>query len=96
MAMVPKTANSGSYRAITSDAGMTGAQFARFVGVRYSTLMYWLKKRRKETGQGEQVAPPRSDHPRWLEARGESQRITISATSAHQSSHAVALRAGGP
>ena len=32
-------------------SGMTGAQFARFSGVRYSTLMYWLQKRRKETGQ---------------------------------------------
>ena len=32
-------------------SGMTGAQFARFVGVRYSTLMYWLQKRRKEAGQ---------------------------------------------
>ena len=31
-------------------SGMTGAQFARFVGVRYSTLMYWLQKRRKEAG----------------------------------------------
>ena len=25
-------------------SGMTGAQFAKFVGVRYSTLMYWLQK----------------------------------------------------
>ena len=32
-------------------SGMTGAQFARFVGVRYSTLMYWLQKRRKEAGR---------------------------------------------
>ena len=36
-------------------SGMTGAQFARFVGVRYPTLMYWLQKRRKEAGQGEQM-----------------------------------------
>ena len=39
-------------------SGMTGAQFARFVGVRYSTLMYWLQKRRKEAGQSEQMATP--------------------------------------
>ena len=32
-------------------SGMTGAQFARFVGVRYSTLMYWLQKRRKGAGR---------------------------------------------
>ena len=54
-------------------SGMTGAQFARSVGVRYSTLMYWLQRRRKETGQGEQVATPRQDHPRWLEARVEGE-----------------------
>jgi len=54
-------------------SGMTGAQFARFVGVRYSTLMYWLQKRRKEAGQSEQMVRPRQDHPGWLEARVEGE-----------------------
>ena len=44
-------------------SGMTGAQFARFDGVRYSRLMYWLQKRRKEAGQGEQEVTLRQDHP---------------------------------
>ena len=52
-------------------SGMTGAQFARFVGVRYSTLMYWLQKRRKRAGQSAEMANSRKDHPRWLEARVE-------------------------
>jgi transposase-like protein len=52
-------------------SGMTGAQFARFVGVRYSTLMYWLQKRRQQAGQSEEMANSRKDHPRWLEARVE-------------------------
>jgi hypothetical protein len=30
-------------------SGMSGAQFARFSGVRYATLMYWLQRRRKES-----------------------------------------------
>jgi hypothetical protein len=38
--------------------GMTGAQFARFSGVRYATLMYWLQRRRKEAGRGQQVTTP--------------------------------------
>ena len=50
---------------------MTGAQFARFVGVRYSTLMYWLQKRRKQAGESEERASARKDHPRWLEAQVE-------------------------
>ena len=54
-------------------SGMTGAQFARFVGVRYSTLMYWLQKRRKEASQSEETASSRKDHPRWLEARVEGE-----------------------
>jgi transposase-like protein len=54
-------------------SGMTGAQFARFVGVRYSTLMYWLQKRRKGAGQGEEMVSSRNDHPRWLEARVEGE-----------------------
>ena len=28
-------------------SGMTGAQFARFSGVRYPTFMNWLQRRRK-------------------------------------------------
>ncbi|MGA7393818.1 MAG: hypothetical protein WBL40_04590 [Terrimicrobiaceae bacterium] len=35
--------------------------------------MYWLQRRRKETGRGEQMAPPGQDHPRWLEARVEGE-----------------------
>ena len=54
-------------------SGMTGAQFARFVGVRYSTLMYWLQKRRKEAGPAGQMGTPRPDHPGWLEARVEGE-----------------------
>ena len=54
-------------------SGMTGAQFARFVGVRYSTLMYWLQKRRKEGSQSEERASSGKDHPRWLEARVEGE-----------------------
>ena len=57
-------------------SGMTGAQFARFVGVRYPTLMYWLQKRRKGAGQGEETASTRNDHPRWLEARVEGEAQT--------------------
>jgi transposase-like protein len=54
-------------------SGMTGAQFARFVGVRYSTLMYWLQKHRKQAGQSEEGASSRNDHPGWLEARVEGE-----------------------
>jgi hypothetical protein len=52
-------------------SGMTGAQFGRFVGARYSTLMYWLQKRRKQAGASEERASSGNDHPRWLEARVE-------------------------
>ena len=45
-----------------------------FVGVRYSTLMYWLQKRRKGAAQGEGTANSRNDHPRWLEARVEGEK----------------------
>ena len=54
-------------------SGMTGAQFARFSGVRYPTFMNWLQRRRKEAGRSEQMATPRPDHPGWLEARVEGE-----------------------
>ena len=58
-------------------SGMTGAQFARFSGVRYPTLMNWVQKRRKVAGQSEQRAARRQkvDHPRWLEARVEGEVV---------------------
>ena len=61
-------------------SGMTGAQFARFVGVRYSTLMYWLQRRRRRPDRranGNSEAG--SSH--WLEARGrlnfQSENIVV-------------------
>ena len=54
-------------------SGMTGAQFARFCGVRYPTFVNWVQKRRKEAGQNEQMASFRPDHPGWLEARVEGE-----------------------
>ena len=58
-------------------SGMTGAQFARFSGVRYPTLMNWVQKRRKVAGQSEQRAARRQkvDHRRWLEARVEGEVV---------------------
>ena len=85
-------------------SGMTGAQFARFAGVRYPTLMNWLQKRRKEAGQSEQMAARRQqvDHPRWLEARVEgevakSENIVVEmgcGVRMHVGSHAQAALAG--
>ena len=55
-------------------SGMTGAQFARFVGVRYSTLMYWLQKRRKGAGPGRANGSSEARIiRRWLEARVEGE-----------------------
>ena len=44
-------------------SGMTGLQFAKHIGVKYPTLMYWVQRRRRES-QGSS-APA---EPRWLEA----------------------------
>jgi transposase-like protein len=54
-------------------SGMTGAQFARFTGVRYATLMYWLEKRRKGTERSGPMTTSRQAHPGWLEARVEGE-----------------------
>ena len=35
--------------------------------------MYWLQRRRKEAGRGQQVTTPGPDRPRWLEARVEGE-----------------------
>ena len=83
-------------------SGMTGAQFARFSGVRYPTFMNWVQKRRKEAGQNEQMATSRPDHPRWLEARVEgevakSENIVVEmgcGVRMHVGSHAQAALAG--
>ena len=44
-------------------SGMTGMQFARHIGVKYPTLMYWVQRRNRE--RKESAAPA---GPRWLEA----------------------------
>jgi len=49
-------------------SGMTGMQFARHIGVKYPTLMYWVQRRNRE--RKESAAPA---GPRWLEAVLETQ-----------------------
>ena len=48
-------------------SGMTGRQFAAYVGVKYSTLMSWVGKGRKERGAGQEICakPPAVS---WVEA----------------------------
>ena len=45
-------------------SGMTGMQFARHIGVKYPTLMYWVQRRRRERGEEGRSA----DRGGWLEA----------------------------
>lgn len=54
-------------------SGMTGQQFAAYVGVKYSTLMSWVGKERKERRAGREAG----DKPvvmSWVEASVESGR----------------------
>ncbi len=44
-------------------SGMTGAQFARHIGVKYPTMMAWVQARKRER---EMAAVPGG--PQWLEA----------------------------
>ena len=53
-------------------SGMSGAQFAKWAGVKYSTFAYWVQQRRKEQrrkegGPTESRGEPGPD-VRWLEA----------------------------
>lgn len=45
-------------------SGMTGLQFAKHIGVKYPTLMYWVQRRRGERQEVEKT-PGRRE---WLEA----------------------------
>ena len=50
-------------------SGMTGMQFARHIGVKYPTLMYWVGRRRRERREAGQDG----SRPQWLEAVMESE-----------------------
>ena len=54
-------------------SGMSGAQFAKWAGVKYSTFAYWVQQRRKEQRNKEGGEPAESrgepgPDVRWLEA----------------------------
>jgi hypothetical protein len=56
-------------------SGISGIQFAKLAGVKYSTLAYWLQQRRKKQKGAAQATPPRGEpgpEVRWLEAVMES------------------------
>src|SRR5215831_721498 len=51
-------------------SGLSGAKFAEISGVKYSTLAYWLQKRRRERREGNPAKEPvdSAKSMRWLEA----------------------------
>jgi len=55
-------------------SGMSGAEFAQYLGIKYQTFATWVQKRRKRKGGGKIVAKSAVS---WLEAEvgggGESQ-----------------------
>jgi hypothetical protein len=58
-------------------SGISGIQFAKLAGVKYTTLAYWLQQRRKKqkgTLPAQETAPrgERGPEVRWLEAVMES------------------------
>ena len=76
-------------------SGISGMQFAKLAGVKYTTLAYWLQQRRKR--QKETLAPsPSRGEPgpevRWLEAvvAGEEK------PSSHETAAKTALVMHGP
>ena len=55
-------------------SGMSGIRFAKYVGIKYTTLAYWLKRRRRQRQRekllmkaGADAEPDRSNG-RWIEA----------------------------
>jgi hypothetical protein len=66
-------------------SGISGIQFAKLAGVKYSTLAYWLQQRRKKQNGAAQVTSPRGEpgpEVRWLEAvvAGEQKSSPVEAT----------------
>jgi hypothetical protein len=54
-------------------SGGSAAQFAEYVGIKYSTLANWIQKRRKQAGLGASLLKPGAvdlskSHGHWVEA----------------------------
>jgi hypothetical protein len=70
-----------------SKSGMSGAQFAKWAGVKYSTFAYWVQQRRKEQRKKDdsgKIEPRGEPGPevRWLEAvvAGEEKSSPVEAS----------------
>ena len=50
-----------------SRSGLSGKQFAKLSGIKYSTFTYWLQ-RRKHKAQGSTSTPAEAQQVSWLEA----------------------------
>jgi hypothetical protein len=53
-------------------SGMSGVRFAKYVGIKYTTLAYWLKRRRslgeREKLRAQAAKEPARSNGRWIEA----------------------------
>jgi hypothetical protein len=55
-------------------SGVSGAQFAALMGLKYPTFANWVQRRRRERGAGAPGVVPPADSVRWLEAVVEQAR----------------------
>jgi transposase len=49
-------------------SGLSGKEFARLSGVKYSTFQYWLQCRKDKPGEAKPLKPPPEQQVTWLEA----------------------------
>ena len=69
-------------------SGMSGVKFAKYVGIKYSTLAYWLQSRRRHRQRKESLIKASTDtegvrnNGAWLEAvveKGSAPRVSTGA-----------------
>jgi transposase len=77
-------------------SGMSGAQFAKWAGIKYGTFITWVQKRRCKAAQGQTddrlVSAGAKSEVRWVEAVVES----ATAKKSNATSNATAMIVQGP
>ena len=77
-------------------SGMSGAQFAKWAGIKYGTFITWVQKRRRKAGESQAdagLAPAGSkSEVRWLEAVMEN----ATANKSHANPNATVMIVQGP
>jgi len=76
-ALVTRERRGTQFCGVRGRSGMSAVKFAQYVGIKYSTLTYWLQRRRQQRQKEKSLIKAGRSNGEWIEAVVENPSSSI-------------------